>query len=85
MSSKLFHTSPAPIDVSKKTVVFIHAAYMSSTMWVDQVDYLHDKFPYINLLLVDCNGHGNTIDGRKTFTLYDQANDIAALMVFPQV
>jgi pimeloyl-ACP methyl ester carboxylesterase len=82
MSTKLFYTSPAPIDPSKKTVVFLHAAYMSSTMWVDQIDYLKPAFSNTNLLLVDLNGHGKTRNGRKTFTLYDQVDDIVALMVF---
>jgi len=80
MSSELYYTSAAPLDVSKKTVVFIHAAFMSSTMWVDQIAYLAPKFPETNLLLIDVNGHGKTTEGRKHFTLYDQCDDIAALM-----
>ena len=81
MSSKLYYTSAAPLDASKKTVVFLHAAFMSSTMWVDQIAYLGPKFPDTNLLLIDVNGHGKTTEGRKHFTLYDQCDDIAALMV----
>ena len=54
---------------------------MSSTMWVDQIAYLIPKFPNTNLLLIDVNGHGKTTEGRKNFNLYDQCDDIAALMV----
>jgi len=81
MSSKLYYTTAAPLDASKKTVVFLHAAFMSSTMWVDQIAYLAPKFPDTNLLLIDVNGHGKTTEGRKQFNLYDQCDDIAALMV----
>jgi pimeloyl-ACP methyl ester carboxylesterase len=79
--SKLYYTSPSPIDPSKKTVVFIHAAWTSSTMFVDQIAYLSSQLPNVNLLQIDLNDHGKTTDGRKTFTLYDQADDIDALMV----
>jgi len=74
--------SLAPLDISKKSVVFLHATFMSSEMWVDQTDYLIPKFPDVNLLLlIDVNGHGKTTEGRKTFTLYDHADDLVALMV----
>lgn len=79
--SKLFYTSPAPLDPSKKTVVFIHAAFMSSTMWIDQVADLTVKYPNTNFLLIDVNGHGRTTTGRKQYTLYNQSDDIIALMV----
>jgi len=81
MSSRLYYTSAAPLDASKKTVVFLHAAFMSLTTWVDQMTYLAPKFPDTNLLLIDVNGHGKTTEVRKTFNLYDQCHDIAALMV----
>ena len=81
MQSKIFYTSPNPIDPAKKTLVFLHAAFMSSTMWVDQIAYLSKTFPNVNLLQIDVNGHGNTTNGRKYFTLYDQANDIISLLV----
>ena len=81
MYSKLYYTSPYPIDVSKQTVIFLHAAFMSSTMWIDQIAYLKDKFPDANLLQIDVNGHGKTTTGRKHYTLYDQGDDITALMV----
>jgi hypothetical protein len=81
MLSNLFYTSPAPIDVAQKIVIFLHAAYISSTIWTDQIAYLKSSFPNTNLLLIDVNAHGKTTHGRKTFTLYDQYDDIASLMV----
>ena len=81
MPSKLYYTSPAPINSDRDTIIFIHAATFSSTMWVDQIDYLKVVFPSTNLLLIDCNGHGKTTEGRKHFALYDQGADIVELMV----
>lgn len=83
MHSKLFYTSPSPIDASKQTAIFLSAAFMSSTMWVDEISYLKDKFPDVNLLQIDVNGHGKTTGGRKQYNLYDQCDDIATLMVVP--
>jgi pimeloyl-ACP methyl ester carboxylesterase len=82
MQSKLYFTSPAPIDPSKRTIVFLHAAFMSSTMWTDQIDYFSKALPNTNLLLIDVNSHGRTTQGREKFTLYDQAEDIISLLVF---
>lgn len=81
LASNLSYTTAAPFDRTKKTAIFLHAAYMSSTMWVDQIAYLEDEFPNVNLLCIDVNGHGKTTNGRKIFTLYDQCDDIAALIV----
>jgi hypothetical protein len=53
-------------------------------MWVDQMTYLKEKFPHVNLLCIDLNGHGKTTHGRTSFTLYDQCDDIVALMVVTQ-
>jgi hypothetical protein len=50
-------------------------------MWIDQVSDLAVKYPDTNFLLIDINGHGRTIAGRKQYTLYDQCDDIVALMV----
>jgi hypothetical protein len=82
MHSKLYYTSPSPIDASKQTVIFLHAAFMASTMWVDQIAYLKNIFFDVNLLQIDVNGYGKTTHGRKQFTLYDQCDDIVGLMVF---
>jgi hypothetical protein len=50
-------------------------------MWTDQIKALQASFPDTNLLQIDVNGHGKTTHGRKTYTLYDQCDDIAELMV----
>jgi pimeloyl-ACP methyl ester carboxylesterase len=80
-ASKLYYTCASPFDVGKKTAIFLHAAYMSSTMWVDQMTYLKENFPRVNLVCIDVNGHGKTTNGRTSFTLYDQCDDIVGLMV----
>ena len=82
-ASKLYYTRDPPFDVGKKTAILLHAAYMSSTMWVDQIAYLKEKFPGVNLVCVDVNGHGKTTNGRTSFTLYDQCDDIVGLMGSP--
>jgi 3-oxoadipate enol-lactonase len=68
-------------DVSKPTLVFLHAAWMPSTMFAETVVHLQALLPETNLLCVDLNGHGKTTAGRKCFTLWDQGDDVVALMV----
>lgn len=50
-------------------------------MLEETVTRLSSLLPNLNLLRVDLNGHGKTITGRKSFTLWDQAEDVIALMV----
>jgi 3-oxoadipate enol-lactonase len=50
-------------------------------MFDETVGHLTALLPDTNLLCVDLNGHGKTIAGRKTFTLWDQGDDVIALMV----
>jgi hypothetical protein len=50
-------------------------------MLEETVTHLSSLLPNINLLRVDLNGHGKTIAGRKAFTLWDQVEDVIALMV----
>jgi 3-oxoadipate enol-lactonase len=54
---------------------------MSSAMFDETVAHLSTLIPTANLLCVDLNGHGKTTTCRKKFTLWDQADDVIALMV----
>ena len=79
--SPLHWTCMNPLDPTKQTIIFLHAAWMSSTMLEETVQYISPLLPNVNLLRVDLNGHGKTVAGRKTFTLWDQGSDVIALMV----
>ncbi|KAH6706318.1 Alpha/Beta hydrolase protein [Leptodontidium sp. MPI-SDFR-AT-0119] len=68
------------LDATKPTLIFLHAAWMSSPMFEETTEYLSSILSNTNLLCVDVNGHGKTVDGRETFTLWDQADDIVTLM-----
>ena len=81
LNSQLYWTSVPNLDASNPTVIFLHAAWMSSSMFEETIAYLSPILPNTNLLRIDCNGHVKTVAGRKTFNLWDQASDIAALMV----
>ena len=50
-------------------------------MFDETVDHLSALLPSTNLLCVDLNDHGKTTS-RKTFTLWDQGDDVVALMVY---
>lgn len=54
---------------------------MSSSMFDETIDHLSPSLPNTNLLRVDLNGHGETRNGRKQFTYWDQAEDVIKLMV----
>lgn len=69
------------VDPTKTTVIFLHAAWLSSTMFEETVTHLSSLLPAVNLLRVDLNGYGKITSGLKNFTLWDQANDVIALMV----
>lgn len=83
MASTLYWNCTPRFDISKSTVIFLHAAWMSSTMFDETIDHLSAQFPSVNLLSVDLSGHGQTIMTRKRFTLWEQGEDVAALMVRP--
>lgn len=55
---------------------------MSSTMWEETVQLLAPHLSDVNLLRIDLNGHGKTTAGRKEYTLWDQAEDVLALLVW---
>lgn len=54
---------------------------MGSSMFDETTEHLASVLPNTNLLCVDVNGHGKVVGGRKEFTLWDQADDVVALMV----
>lgn len=54
---------------------------MSSSMFDTTIAQLSSVLPGTNLLRVDLNGHGETRNGRKEFTFWDQADDVVELMV----
>ncbi|KAI8801831.1 putative alpha/beta hydrolase [Cladochytrium replicatum] len=69
------------VDPSKPTLIFLHAAWMSADMFDETISHiapqLGDKF---NLVQIDMNGHGKTVEGRKEFDLWDQARDLISFM-----
>jgi 3-oxoadipate enol-lactonase len=69
------------LDITKPTLIFLHAAWMSSTMFEEIVAHLQAFLPEKNMLCIDLNGHGKTTAGRRNFTLWDQGDDVVALMV----
>lgn len=79
--SGLYWSCTPSLDLAKPTLVFLHAAWMSSTMFDETLGHLSAKLPNTNLLCIDLNGHGRTTMGRKNFTLWDQGEDVVALMV----
>jgi len=79
--SALYWTCTPDLDITKPTIIFLHAAWMSSTMFDETMNPLSTLLPNTNLLCVDLNGHGKTMAGRKKFTLWEQGDDIVALMV----
>jgi 3-oxoadipate enol-lactonase len=52
-------------------------------MFEETVAHLLTLLPDTNMLCIDLNGHGQTTTGRKIFTLWDQGDDVVALMVCP--
>ncbi|GAB1212149.1 hypothetical protein ATERTT37_001279 [Aspergillus terreus] len=49
-------------------------------MWEETVQLLAPHLSDVNLLRIDLNGHGKTTAGRKEYTLWDQAEDVLALL-----
>ncbi|KAI9879512.1 MAG: hypothetical protein M1830_008304 [Pleopsidium flavum] len=49
-------------------------------MYDETITQLAPLLPQINLMRVDMNRHGKTTEGRKTFTLWEQADDLVALL-----
>jgi pimeloyl-ACP methyl ester carboxylesterase len=80
-SNGLYWQTEAPLQKGNPTILFIHASWMSSAMWEETVQLLAPQLPNANLLRVDLNGHGKTIAGRKEYTLWNQAEDVLALLV----
>jgi pimeloyl-ACP methyl ester carboxylesterase len=54
---------------------------MSSSMWEETTQSLSSTLSNTNLVRVDLNGHGKTTQGRKEYTLWDQAQDVLDLVV----
>ncbi|ORX75805.1 alpha/beta-hydrolase [Basidiobolus meristosporus CBS 931.73] len=78
--SALHWTSTASIEPKSPTLVFLHASWMSSAMFDETIAHLSPALPQTNLICVDLNGHGETRNGRKQFTYWDQADDVVKLM-----
>ncbi|KAL2818039.1 Alpha/Beta hydrolase protein [Aspergillus granulosus] len=76
----LYWCSEAPLRPSQPTILFIHASWMSSSMWGETTQSLASHFPDTNLVRVDLNGHGKTAGGREEYTLWDQAQDVLTLI-----
>ncbi|KAF7159624.1 hypothetical protein CNMCM5623_005004 [Aspergillus felis] len=79
-SNGLYWQTQAPLQKGNPTILFIHASWMSSTMWEETIQLLAPQLPNVNLLCVDLNGHGKTTAGRKEFTLWNQAEDVLAVL-----
>lgn len=79
--SALYWSCVPTLDTTKPTLIFLHAAWMPSSMFDETIKYLSSKLVNTNLLCIDVNGHGKTVAGRKTFTLWDQVDDVVNLMV----
>ncbi|GFF97715.1 putative esterase YtxM [Aspergillus udagawae] len=79
-SNGLYWQTEAPLQKGNPTILFIHASWMSLTMWEETVQLLAPQLPNVNLLRIDLNGHGKTTAGRKEFTLWNQAEDALALL-----
>jgi len=78
--SALYWTCKPELDITKPSLIFLHASWMSSSIFEETIAHLLPVLPNFNFLGVDVNGHGKTVAGRKTFTLWDQANDVVELM-----
>jgi 3-oxoadipate enol-lactonase len=81
--SGLYWKCTPSFDITKPTLIFLHASWLSSTMFEETVAHLLALLPDTNMLCVDLNGHCQTTTGRKIFTLWDQGDDAVALMVCP--
>ncbi|RHZ51860.1 hypothetical protein CDV55_103189 [Aspergillus turcosus] len=79
-SNGLYWQTEAPLRKGSPTILFIHASWMSSTMWEETVQLLAPQLTNVNLLRIDLNGHGKTTAGRKEYTLWNQAEDVLALL-----
>ncbi|KAL4885394.1 putative alpha/beta hydrolase [Aspergillus karnatakaensis] len=78
--NNLYWCAEAPLQPDHPSIIFIHASWMSSTMWAETVQALAPHLRNVNLIRVDLNGHGNTVEGRKAYTLWDQAQDVLTLL-----
>ncbi|CEL08508.1 hypothetical protein ASPCAL11657 [Aspergillus calidoustus] len=76
----LYWCAEAPLQPSQPTILFIHASWMSSSMWEETTQSLSDDLSNTNLVRVDLNGHGRTTEGRKEYTLWDQAQNVLDLI-----
>ena len=79
--SELYWKCTPSLNINKPTLIFLHAAWMSSTMFDDTLAQLLPLLPETNMLCIDLNGHGGTTKGRRAFSLWDQGDDVVALMV----
>lgn len=79
--SALYWTCASDFDAAKPSVIFLHAAWMSSAMFDETIAHLSPALGNVNLIRVDVNGHGQTKNGRDKFTLWDQGDDVVKLMV----
>ncbi|KAL2869530.1 alpha/beta fold hydrolase [Aspergillus lucknowensis] len=79
-SNGLHWQTHAPPRKGNPTILFIHASWMSSTMWEETVQILAPRLSDVNLLRIDLNGHGKTTAGRKEYTLWNQAEDVLVVL-----
>ncbi|KAL4864884.1 hypothetical protein BDV12DRAFT_200698 [Aspergillus spectabilis] len=76
----LYWCAETPLQPDYPSIIFIHASWMSSSMWAETVRSLALQLPNVNLVRVDLHGHGKTTDGRKEYSLWDQAHDVLSLL-----
>ncbi|KAI9369655.1 putative alpha/beta hydrolase [Aspergillus egyptiacus] len=79
-TNALYWCAEAPLQPDRPSLLFIHASWMSSSMWEETVHSLSPQLPDINLVRVDLNGHGKTTQGRTEYTLWDQAQDVLTVL-----
>lgn len=59
-------------------IIFIHGAFVSSTMWDKQVKYFSDRF---QIIIYDLRGHGRTgPTNRKKYSIELYADDLVKLL-----
>ncbi len=72
--------SPLHYQLSGKgdqTVVFIHGWCIDGTYWDNQVRFLQDKY---QVLTLDLAGHGQSVTGKKQYSIPEHAGDVVNLI-----
>ena len=63
---------------NKDWVVFLHAAFVNSDMFIKQYDYFKGKY---NLLAIDILGHGKSLNAKKSDSVEKMADWINLIFI----